>query len=82
MLARQAIGNLNSPRKGLIDLSFDEPLYDPQDIGGIIGCNLKRSIPVREIIARIVDGSRFSEFKAEYGTTLVTGEQARFPQSH
>lgn len=51
----------------------EEPLYSPDEIGGIVGDNLKKSFDSKNIIARIVDGSRFAEFKEHYGTTLVTG---------
>ncbi|MGB4863749.1 MAG: carboxyl transferase domain-containing protein [Tepidiformaceae bacterium] len=51
----------------------EEPFHDPADLYGIIPSDLKQSVEVREIIARIVDGSRFHEFKARYGTTLVCG---------
>ncbi|KAL8790116.1 MAG: hypothetical protein Q9213_000818 [Squamulea squamosa] len=57
------------------------PLYDPEEMGGIVGTSLRQQIPAREIIARIVDGSEFSEFKKEYGQTLVTGTQAT-PSPH
>ncbi len=50
-----------------------EPLYNPEEIYGIIPPTLRESYDVREIIARLVDGSEFSEFKENYGTTLVTG---------
>lgn len=53
--------------------SFEEPLFDPTELRGIIPVDPKHSIDVRLIIARIVDGSRFHEFKQGYGTTLVTG---------
>ncbi|VVT44068.1 uncharacterized protein SAPINGB_P000286 [Magnusiomyces paraingens] len=52
---------------------FDEPIYSPEELGGIVGTNLRVAYDVREVIGRIVDGSRFSEFKKEYGPTLVTG---------
>ena len=52
----------------------EEPLHDAADLYGIVGEDLKKTIDVREIIARIVDGSKFDEFKAKYGETLVTGE--------
>lgn len=72
-MLRQCVSNLNreiaSPPKRVVD----EPLHDAQEIGGIIGTNLKQGYDVREIIARLVDGSRFAEFKRDYGTTLVTG---------
>ena len=51
----------------------EEPLYDPEEIYGIIPADTRKPYDVREVIARLVDGSRFDEFKARYGTTLVTG---------
>ena len=51
----------------------EEPAFDPNEIGGLIPRNSRKSYDVREVIARIVDGSRFDEFKALYATTLVTG---------
>ncbi len=51
----------------------EEPLYDPQEMHGIVPLDLQQPYDVREVIARIVDGSRFSEFKRRYGPTLVTG---------
>lgn len=56
-----------------VDKQLDIPLYPVDEIYGIVGTNLKRPYDVREVIARIVDGSRFREFKAQYGETLVTG---------
>jgi len=50
-----------------------EPLYDPEELNGIVPADTRKSYDVREIIARLVDGSEFDEFKARYGTTLVTG---------
>ncbi|KAK4053538.1 hypothetical protein OIV83_001706 [Microbotryomycetes sp. JL201] len=51
----------------------DEPLYDPKELGGIVGTNLKKTWDMREVIARTVDGSRFQEWKKDYGSTVVTG---------
>ncbi len=51
----------------------EDPLYAPEEIYGIIPADGKQPYDVREVIARLVDGSRFHEFKQEYGTTLVTG---------
>ncbi|MCP4429063.1 MAG: methylcrotonoyl-CoA carboxylase [Chloroflexi bacterium] len=51
----------------------EEPAYDPTELYGIIPTDHRQQFDVREIIARLVDGSRFSEFKARYGTTIVTG---------
>src|SRR5262249_24791181 len=51
----------------------EEPLYDTSEIYGIVNTDTRKLYEVREIIARLVDGSRFDEFKERYGTTLVTG---------
>src|SRR5689334_18211454 len=51
----------------------EEPLYDAESLYGVVPADLRTPYDVREVIARIVDGSRFAEFKAEYGPTLVTG---------
>ncbi|KAJ6001952.1 hypothetical protein N7522_007179 [Penicillium canescens] len=84
VLARRSVANLNYPtansasalqlENGKGDsLVVKEPLYDPNELNGIVGTNLRRQIPVHELIARIVDGSEFAEFKRDYGSTLVTG---------
>jgi 3-methylcrotonyl-CoA carboxylase beta subunit len=73
-IARRIVGNLNRVKP--VDLavgSVEEPIYDPAEIYGIIPTDTRKPYDVREIIARVVDGSRFDEFKARYGTTLVTG---------
>lgn len=73
-LTRQAIANLNREPSTRADASaVEDPLYDPDEIPGIVPADRKMPYDVRELIARIVDGSRFDEFKARYGTTLVTG---------
>lgn len=74
-LARQIVKDLNRQRPMHVNLDkqMDVPLYPVDEIYGIVGVNLKRPYDVREVIARIVDGSRFREFKAQYGETLVTG---------
>ncbi len=54
-------------------LAIEEPLYDPRELAGILPKDLRTPFDVREVIARVVDGSRFHEFKALYGTTLVCG---------
>lgn len=51
----------------------EAPLYDPQELYGIAPINFKKPVDSREIIMRLVDGSKFHEFKARYGTTLVAG---------
>ena len=73
VLARRSISNLNWPRSERREVAFKEPLHDSEELAGIVGTNLRKQIPAHEIIARIVDGSEFAEFKRDYGTTLVTG---------
>ena len=74
MLARQSISRLNHIKPAYPSIAEpNEPLYDPQEIYGIVPPDLKTPFDVKEIIARIVDGSEFDEFKALYGTTLVCG---------
>jgi len=73
-LARQAVGSLNIKKN--IELQLREPvapLYAKQEIYGIIPADSRKPFDVREIIARIVDGSEFAEFKARFGPTLVCG---------
>ncbi len=73
-LARQAIGNLNLKKPDSVTFqSVEEPLYDPDEITGVVPADLKTPYDIKEVIARIVDGSRFDEFKARYGNTLVCG---------
>ncbi|KAK9503854.1 hypothetical protein O3M35_010323 [Rhynocoris fuscipes] len=74
-LAREIVARLNYSKKYDItkDENIIEPIFNPADIYGIVGSNLKKSYDIREIIARFVDGSEFSEFKMRYGETLVTG---------
>ncbi|XP_050427143.1 methylcrotonoyl-CoA carboxylase beta chain, mitochondrial [Adelges cooleyi] len=76
-ITKNIIANLNSNNKaetGINDLNLPEPpVYPDEELYGIVGGNLKKNYDVREVIARIVDGSVFSEFKKSYGETLVTG---------
>lgn len=72
-LARRSVANLNWPLATSHIKPYREPLYDPEELMGIVGTNLRKQIPAREVIARIVDGSELAEFKKDYGTTLVTG---------
>ena len=73
-IARRIVGNLNRQRPGGVQLApVEEPLYDPEEIYGVLPRDTRTPFDVREIIARLVDGSRFDEFKARYGSTLVTG---------
>jgi 3-methylcrotonyl-CoA carboxylase beta subunit len=48
------------------------PLYDAAELHGLVGADVRQPVPMREVIARLVDGSELREFKKEYGTTLVT----------
>ncbi|KAK3365247.1 carboxyl transferase domain-containing protein [Lasiosphaeria ovina] len=73
VLARRCISNLNWPSPSSPPAAFAEPLYPASELLGIASTNLRKPLPIHEVIARIVDGSEFSEFKRDYGTTLVTG---------
>ena len=73
-LARRAVANLNgASRAGASTALPEAPAYDPAELDGVIPADVRTPYDVREVIARIVDGSRFDEFKARYGATLVTG---------
>lgn len=72
LIARDIVANLNKPKQTLPD-DIKAPLYDEKELYGIIPVDSKQPFDVREIIARLVDGSEFHEFKARFGTTLVTG---------
>lgn len=73
-LARELVGSLKRAEKTAVDRRDPEPPhYDPKELYGIIPDDIKKQFDMREIIARIVDGSRFLEFKPHYGTTLVCG---------
>ncbi|WP_347916797.1 carboxyl transferase domain-containing protein [Paracoccus marcusii] len=72
--ARRAIANLNRRRPDTVVWQSPEPpAYDPEEILGVVPADLRTPYDIREVIARIVDGSRFDEFKARFGETLVTG---------
>jgi 3-methylcrotonyl-CoA carboxylase beta subunit len=73
-LTRRAIANLNRREKAAHDrIASVEPLYPAEDLERVVPVDLRKQYDAREIIARLVDGSVFDEFKARYGTTLVTG---------
>jgi 3-methylcrotonyl-CoA carboxylase beta subunit len=73
-LARRIVANLNTKKAVDIPLLAPrEPNYDATELDGIVPADLRKQYDAREIVARIVDGSDFDEFKALYGTTLVTG---------
>ena len=73
-IARGIVGHLN--RKKVVPVAVREPcepLYPAQELYGIVPADTRRPFDIREVIARLVDGSQFEEFKARYGKTLVTG---------
>jgi 3-methylcrotonyl-CoA carboxylase beta subunit len=73
-ICRRIVAHLNTSKTVDIPLAPPrEPLLDPDDLDGIVPADLRKQYDVREIIARLVDGSEFDEFKQLYGTTLVTG---------
>ena len=73
-LVRRAVGNLNRRKPQTVQWqSSEEPAYDPEEILGVVPPGLRTPYDIREVIARVVDGSRFDEFKARFGPTLVTG---------
>ncbi|MDB5855424.1 MAG: methylcrotonoyl-CoA carboxylase [Herminiimonas sp.] len=73
-LARRIVGNLNRKKQhGLVLREPVAPLFPAQELYGVIPVDTRKPFDVREVIARIVDGSEFDEFKARYGTTLVCG---------
>ncbi len=72
-LARDAVARLNLGKPAAPAGAWAEPLYDARELDGIIPRDTRKPYDVREVIARIVDGSEFDEFKARFGTTLVTG---------
>jgi len=73
-LAREIVGTFRRRDKAAVDRREpEEPYYDPQELYGIIPDENKKQFDIREVIARIVDGSRFHEFKPDYGSTAVCG---------
>ncbi|QGA57020.1 carboxyl transferase domain-containing protein [Brucella sp. 2280] len=73
-IARAIAANLNNEKRSFIPRGDGAaPLYDPEEILGVVSADTRIPYDVREVIARLVDGSDFDEFKARYGTTLVCG---------
>ena len=73
-LARRAVSHLNRARPATVQWQPPEdPAYDPDEIFGVVPADLRIPYDIREVIARVVDGSRFDEFKPRFGETLVTG---------
>jgi len=74
LLCRRLVAQLGRPARATLELAPpEEPRYPPEELYGLIPEDVREPLPVREVIARLVDGSRFQEFKARYGTTLVCG---------
>lgn len=73
-IARTIVASLNRPKRVSLDLAPPrDPLFDPAELRGVIPTDSRQPFDIREIIARLVDGSEFDEFKKNYGSTLVTG---------
>jgi len=75
-IARNIVGTLNRPPRPSSNFhastaGFDEPVYSPEELNGVVPADARTPFDSREIIARVVDGSRFNEFKSRYGDTLV-----------
>jgi 3-methylcrotonyl-CoA carboxylase beta subunit len=73
-LARRAVSHLNRRKpQSVVWESPEDPAYDPEEILGVVPADLRTPYDIREVIARLVDGSRFDEFKPRFGETIVTG---------
>jgi acetyl-CoA carboxylase carboxyltransferase component len=73
-ICREVVSHLNWRKLGPEpSLDVEEPVYDADELLGIVSRDLRQPVDVRDIIARVVDGSRFEEFKARYGSTIVCG---------
>ena len=73
-MCREVVAHLNWRKQGPgPTMPADDPIYDPEELLGIVNENLRVPFDMREVIARVVDGSRFEEFKPLYGPTLITG---------
>ncbi|MEQ9640845.1 MAG: carboxyl transferase domain-containing protein [Alphaproteobacteria bacterium] len=73
-IARTIVANLNRPKHHSLESRTPAPpIYDPHELYGVLPADVRQPYDVHEVIARLVDGSEFDEFKALYGRTLVTG---------
>ncbi|TMH37566.1 MAG: methylcrotonoyl-CoA carboxylase [Betaproteobacteria bacterium] len=73
-IARNVVAHMNRVKSAALDVAAPrEPLYATEELYGVINADIRKPYDVHEVIARIVDGSELDEFKARYGTTLVTG---------
>jgi geranyl-CoA carboxylase beta subunit len=83
LIARDIVGRLgwnnNCPKPE--NKSFKEPLYSPDEIAGVVPVDYRKPYDVREVVARLVDGSEFDEFKPRYGSTLVCLQGSIFGQA-
>jgi 3-methylcrotonyl-CoA carboxylase beta subunit len=74
VIGRDIVAQFERPKKTLIEQApAEDPLYDPDELYGIIPDDIKNTFDMREVIARIVDGSRFHEYKPNYGPTIICG---------
>lgn len=72
-IGRRIVARLNWHKKGPVPAPVVEPLFDPEELVGVVPTDLRIPFDPRDVIARIVDGSDFDEFKPAYGSSLVTG---------
>jgi len=72
-IVRSIVARLDAPHRALAPVAARAPLFAAEELYGLVPTDVRAPYDVREVIARIVDGSEFDEFKALYGTTLVTG---------
>ncbi len=72
-LVRRIVANMNRPKPPGPQQKAEDPLFDPEEIYGIVPADTRKPYDVREVIARMVDASHLDEFKQRYGSTLVTG---------
>lgn len=73
-IGREIVAHFNWRKQGYGPTKpTDDPVYDPEEILGVIPSDLRRPFDMREILGRVVDGSRFEEYKAVYGTSILTG---------
>ena len=74
-LCREVVSHLNwrKPERSTMDAAGDGPAHDPEELLGLVSRDLRSPVDVRDVIARVVDGSRFEEFKPRYGTSMICG---------
>lgn len=73
-MCREVVSHLNWRKPGAEpSLGAEEPAYDPEELLGLVSRDLRQPLDVRDVVARIVDGSRFEEFKPRYGSSMVCG---------